>query len=45
VYKAQKAYGPDSADAVEAEAQYKQCLARIQEIQTEMGDITKQMLA
>jgi len=45
VYKAQQAYGPDSADAVEAEAQYKQCLARIQEIQTEMGDITKQMLA
>lgn len=45
VYKAQQAYGPESADATESEAQYKQCLARIQEIKTEMSEVTKQMLA
>jgi hypothetical protein len=44
-YKAKKAYGPDSADAKEAEAQYNQCIARMKEIREEMSAVTKQMLA
>jgi hypothetical protein len=44
-YKAKKAYGPDSADAKEAEAQYNQCIARMKEIREEMSAVTRQMLA